>query len=101
MTHVELYILVRQISCRSLQIFHKTRHPDLKPSNILLLPSDVDTIVMHELAEYPSPLCELPKTIPPEEVPFNAVSSAPIVFDTDSNEPTELHWVITDFGHCT
>lgn len=77
--------------------------PDLKPSNILLLPSNVDSIVMHELAELPSTLYELPKTIPPEEVPFHAVSSAPLMFtpNLSQSETTELHWVIADFGHGT
>ncbi|KAF8812702.1 kinase-like protein [Phlegmacium glaucopus] len=71
---------------------------DLKPSNILLLPSNVDSIVMHELAELPSTLYELLKTIPPEEVPFHAVSSAPIIFTLNLSQTvtTQLHWVVAD-----
>jgi hypothetical protein len=61
-------------------IFNETHPPDLKFSNILLLPSDVDSIVMHELADFPSTFYELPKTIPLEEVPFHALSSVPLMF---------------------
>ena len=42
---------------------------DLKPSNILLLSSDIDAIVMHELANRPSELHMFPKTIPPNKLP--------------------------------
>ena len=62
-TRVELYILVCQTQTiwvfvklnAAVTIFNETPPPDLKPFNIiLLLPSDVDSIVMRELAEFPS-----------------------------------------------
>jgi hypothetical protein len=105
-THAELFILVRSNHALINQkLFNERRlPPDLKPSNILLLPSNIDSIVMHELAELPSTLYELPKTILPEEVPFHAVSSAPLIFTPNlshQSEASELHWVIADFGHGT
>ena len=76
---------------------------DLKPSNILLLLSDIDTIVMHELAERPSELHEFPKTTPPDRLPFHAVTTNPLPFDLDMDQAqdTEFHWVIADLGHGT
>lgn len=97
---MELYILVR-LTNAAVTIFNETRPPDLKPSNILLLPSNVDSVVMHELVEFPSTLYEIPKTISPEEVPFQVVSSAPLMFTSDFRQGAQLHWVITDFGHGT
>jgi len=72
---------------------------DLKPSNLLLVPSDIDAIVMHEIAEHPSLLYEFPKTVPPNELPFHPVISTPLLFDLNPSQATRLHWLITDLGH--
>ena len=72
---------------------------DLKPGNILLLPSDIDSIVMRELSELPTTLYGFPKTIPPNELPFHPVLSAPLIFGLDVNQDSGLHWVIADLGH--
>lgn len=72
---------------------------DLKPGNILLLPSDLDKIVTSEVLQHPGTLYTFPKTIPPEELPFHPVLSAPLIFSLDKTRNTELHWVITDLGH--
>jgi len=72
---------------------------DLKPGNILLLPSDVDNVVMHELSEQPATLYGFPRTIPPDELRFHPVLSAPLIFDLDTNQDAGLHWVIADLGH--
>ena len=74
---------------------------DLKPSNILIRPSNVDQMVMHELTEYPAPLYTNPKTTPPHEMPFDVVASAPMTYIPDFSQGNQLHWVIADFGHCT
>ncbi|PAV18716.1 kinase [Pyrrhoderma noxium] len=74
-------------------------HSDLKPNNLLLLPANIDTIVMHELAEHPSAIYEFPKTIPPNELPFFPVLSAPLPFDSNLMQDAKLHWVIADLGH--
>ena len=71
---------------------------DLKPGNLLLLPSDIDTIVMRELAEQPSTLYEFPKEIPPNELPFHPVTSNPLLFRLESGPDSGFHWVIADFG---
>ena len=75
--------------------------PDLKPNNLLLLPANIDTIVMHELAEHPSAIYEFPKTIPPNELPFFPVLSAHLPFDSNLMQDAKLHWVIADLGHGT
>ncbi|KAN0125243.1 kinase-like protein, partial [Russula decolorans] len=72
---------------------------DLKPSNLLLVPSDIDAIVMHEIAENPSLLYEFPKTVPPNELPFHPVVSTPLLFDLNPSQATRLHWLIADLGH--
>ena len=72
---------------------------DLKPGNILLVPTDLDAIVMREIAEQPSTLYEFPKTIPPNELPFHPVVSTPLLFDLNPSQATRLHWVIADLGH--
>ncbi|EJD00046.1 kinase-like protein, partial [Fomitiporia mediterranea MF3/22] len=77
----------------------KVVHSDLKPGNLLLLPSDIDTVVMHELVERPPTLYEFPKTVPPDELPFHPVVACPLLFDLPSNQDTRLHWVIADLGH--
>lgn len=74
---------------------------DLKPSNILLMPSDIDAIVMHEIAEQPSLLYDFPKTVPPNELPFHPVMSTPLLFDLNPSQATRLHWLIADLGHGT
>ena len=72
---------------------------DLKPGNLLLVPSNIDAIVMHEIAENPSSLYEFPKTIPPNELPFHPIISTPLLFDLNPSEATRLHWLIADLGH--
>ena len=72
---------------------------DLKPGNLLLVPSNIDAIVMHEIAENPSSLYEFPKTIPPNELPFHPIISTPLLFDLSPSEATRLHWLIADLGH--
>ena len=74
---------------------------DLKPSNLLLIPSDVDTIAMREMVEDPSSLYEFPKTIPPNELPFYPVISTPLLFNLDPNssQTNKFHWIIADLGH--
>ena len=72
---------------------------DLKPGNILLLPSDVDGIVMRELSEQPAMLYNFPKTIPPDELPFHPVESAPLIFVLKTIQSATFHWVIADLGH--
>ncbi|EJC99394.1 kinase-like protein [Fomitiporia mediterranea MF3/22] len=77
----------------------KVVHSDLKPGNLLLLLSDIDTVVMHELIERPPTLYEFPKTVLPDELPFHPVVACPLLFDLPSNQDTRFHWVITDLGH--
>lgn len=77
----------------------KIVHSDLKPSNLLLLPSNIDSIVMRELAEQPSMLYEFPKTIPPNELPFHPVASSPLPFNSSLEQDAGWHWVIADLGH--
>ena len=73
---------------------------DLKPSNLLLLSSDIDAIVMHELANRPSELHMFPKTIPPNKLPYHPVASQPLPFARDKKkQDTGFHWVIADLGH--
>ena len=72
---------------------------DSKPGNLVLVPSDIDAIVVHEIAENPSPLYEFPKTIPPNELPFHPVISTPLIFDMNPSEATRLHWLIANLGH--
>jgi len=72
---------------------------DLKPGNILLSPSDVDKVVMHELAEQPSMVYDLPKTITPDQLPIYPIRSAPLFFSLVSDQYTGLYWVIADLGH--
>ena len=69
---------------------------DLKPANILLLPPDIDELVMRELSERPAKIYGFPKTIPPDELPVPPVMSAPLHFIADG---PMLHWVIADLGH--
>ena len=54
---------------------------DLKPNNILLLPSDINKVVMRELSEQPATLYGFPTMIPPNELLFHPVTLAPLVFD--------------------
>lgn len=72
---------------------------DLKPGNILLLPSDIDKVIMHELSEEPATLYGFPKTIPPNELPFHPVMSAPLLPGSNPAQGAGLHWVIADLGH--
>ena len=72
---------------------------DLKPGNILLRPSDVGNIVMHELFEDPARLYGFPKTVPPDKLLFYPVTSAPLVYDLNPAQVAGLHWVIADLGH--
>lgn len=56
---MELYIYTQNIWVfvklnAAVANFNETHPPDLKSFKILLLPSDVDSIVMRELAEFPS-----------------------------------------------
>jgi serine/threonine-protein kinase SRPK3 len=72
---------------------------DLKPGNILVSPSDIESVVTHEVLQYPGTLYTFPKTIPPEELPCLPVLSTPLIFAVDKNRDAELHWVIADLGH--
>jgi len=63
------------------------------------VPSDIDAIVVHEIAERPSSLYEFPKTIPPNELPFHPVISTPILFDLNPGQAARFHWLIADLGH--
>lgn len=72
---------------------------DLNPGNILLLPSDVDKVVTHEVLQHPATLYGFPKTIPPNELPFHPVLSTPLIFGLSMNTDAGLHWVIADLGH--
>jgi len=72
---------------------------DLKPGNILLLPSEVEEVVKQDLYEQPATLYGFPTTIPPNELPFHPVISAPLLFNPDPDQGAGLHWVIGDLGH--
>ena len=43
---------------------------EFKPGNILLLPSDVGNIVMHDLPEQPGTIRNFPKTTLPNDPPL-------------------------------
>jgi len=75
---------------------------DLKPQNILLLPSDIDKIIMNKLSEQLSTLWVS------EDNPTEQTSTSPgyvgsLIFDLDLDldleDVTEFHWVIMDLGH--
>jgi serine/threonine-protein kinase SRPK3 len=74
---------------------------DLKPGNILILPSDLDNIVMHELSERPALLFGFPSEMPPHELLFQPVQSAPLIFALSKRKDKDngLNWVIADLGH--
>jgi len=74
---------------------------DLKPGNILLLPSDVDNVVTRELIEKPSMVYDFLRTVTPDQLPFYPIRSAPLIFELDTDQDSKLHWVITDLGHGT
>ena len=92
-------VVVSETIRRAFYIVEST--PCRKPNNLLLLPANIDTIVMHELAEHPSAIYEFPKTIPPNELPFFPVLSAPLPFDSNLMQDAKLHWDIADLGHGT
>jgi serine/threonine-protein kinase SRPK3 len=56
-------------------------------------------MAMREAAEQPASLYEFPKTIPPNELPFHAVISTPLLFDSNPSQTTGLRWLIADLGH--
>ena len=86
-----------RILCRCYWRSH--RLTDLKPGNILLLPSDVDKVVMYELSDQPAVLYNFPKTIPPDELPLHPVQSTPLIFGPETDQHAGFHWVIADLGH--
>ncbi|KAH8925198.1 kinase-like protein [Atractiella rhizophila] len=76
-------------------------HSDLKPNNILLRPTDIDSIVREDAIKRPSTLYDFPKDIPPNELPFHPVISAPLshAVSTRQSQNRDVDWVISDFGH--
>jgi len=99
--HDECKVIHSGVSCLPFAVGIGQAHnpTDLKPGNILLLPSEIDEVVKQDLAEQPSTLYGFPKTIPPNELPFHPVMSAPLVFNPNVVQGAGLHWVIADLGH--
>ena len=64
---------------------------ELKLGNILLLPSDVGNIVMHDLPEQPVTICNFPKTTPPND--------PPLFYSLETDQCTEFRRVVADPGH--
>ncbi|KAF9780781.1 kinase-like domain-containing protein [Thelephora terrestris] len=77
----------------------KVVHSDLKPGNILLLPSDVNEVIIHELSAQVGKFYGFPKVIQPKEPPFHPVVSSPLIFHLDTSKDAGLDWVIVDMGH--
>jgi serine/threonine-protein kinase SRPK3 len=71
----------------------------LKPGNILLLPSDVNEVIIHELSAQVGKFYGFPKVIQPKEPPFHPVVSSPLIFHLDTSKDAGLDWVIVDMGH--
>ena len=82
-------------------IGRSNRRVDLKPASILVMASDLDEVVRHELSEKPDTLYGYPKAIHPKEVPTPQTVLAPLFHAVKGNEPGPLHWVIADLGHGT
>jgi len=99
--HDECKVIYSGMSCVPIAVGIGSTHnlTDLKPGNILLLPSEIDEVVKQDLSEQPATLYAFPKTIPPDELPFHPVMSAPLVFNPDMGQGAGLHWVIADLGH--
>lgn len=72
---------------------------DLGPGNILISSSELDDVVMNELSLQPATVYGFPKTIPPNELPFHPVLSAPLIFGLEKGQGPRPHWVIADLGH--
>ena len=71
---------------------------DSKPGDILLFPSDIDNVVMHELSEQPATLYGFPKTTPPDKLLFHPVPLTPVIFVLDTSQDDVPHWVGADYG---
>ena len=78
----------------------RSHHPTgSKPGNILLLPSDIDKIVVRELSDQPATIYDFPRTVPPNELPFHPVLSIPRIFSLGTDQHAGFYWVIADLGH--
>jgi serine/threonine-protein kinase SRPK3 len=71
---------------------------DLKPGNILMLPSDLDAVVGYELCEQPATLFGFSKETPRQYLPFHPIRSTPLIFGLGGSLDA-FHWVIADLGH--
>ena len=97
--------LFTQVGVLFFAFYHSiTSSVDIKPSNLILKPTDTDVIVRYNLAEYPCTKYQFENPISPFEVPFNAFKSAPLApswLCSDDLETMGTYvWVIADFSDC-